>query len=213
MFPVLRLRWVLTSSVCTAVLAWQPLKVDYFKLMSLFWTKSIIWVISHVALFGKKLYAIGLLSYWSLVFILVIWLGHFYHVLGHILSKGSPAYMSVSHCCKSWWISWLDKSGNGRFMFNYLLAGFLYPQWWICKNVSLSSYRKFRCNFSYHWPRIFSYYKLQWDCTNTCMRKCFVLNIMIYLYLLSMARHCSIFWSMESFLCIFPCRFMVKQSL
>lgn len=35
--------------------------------------------------------------------------------------------------------------------------------------------------------------KLQWDCTNTCMHKCFVLNIMIYLYLLSIARHSPIF--------------------
>lgn len=129
MFPDLFLRCVLTSSVCTAVLAWQPLKVDYFKLMSLFWMKSIIWVISHVALFGKKLYAIGLLSYWSLVFMLAIWLGQFYHVLGHILSKGSPTYMSVSHCCKSWWISWLDKSGNDKFHVYFFVSWSSYPQW------------------------------------------------------------------------------------
>ena len=117
----------MTSSVCTAVLAWQHLKVDYFKLMSLFWMKFIIWVISHVALFGKKLYAILLLLLIMCVHVILLF-SYFHHIVGHILSKGSPAHMLVSYCCKSWWISRLDKSGNCIFHVWLFVSCFLYSE-------------------------------------------------------------------------------------
>jgi hypothetical protein len=31
----------------------------------------------------------------------ILLFSYFHHILGHILSKGSPAYMLVSYCCKS----------------------------------------------------------------------------------------------------------------